>query len=107
MANTPKVSTPIHTGLLTNSYPPNSGVFNEGAINFIRPIISFLVNNGAPLLANVYPYYAYANNPQAVSLDDALFTQQRINDAGYQNLFDAIMDAVYAALEKEGASVAI
>ncbi|TKY67234.1 Glucan endo-1,3-beta-glucosidase [Spatholobus suberectus] len=99
-----KVSTAIDSTLITNSYPPNNGVFTDNASPYIKPIISFLVNNGAPLLANVYPYFAYANDQQSITLAYALFTQQGNNDAGYQNLFDAMLDSIYAALEKVGAS---
>ncbi|KAK7815156.1 glucan endo-1 [Quercus suber] len=35
-------------------------------------VISFLANNGAPLLANVYPYFSYIDKPQSISLDYAL-----------------------------------
>lgn len=42
-------------------------------------------------------------DPQHNTLNYVLFTQQNKNDAGYQNLFDAILDAHYAALEKAGA----
>ncbi|TKY67807.1 Glucan endo-1,3-beta-glucosidase [Spatholobus suberectus] len=99
-----KVSTAIDTSLITNSYPPDNGVFTGNADLYIRPIINFLVNNGAPLLANVYPYFTYANDQQSISLAYALFSQQGNNDAGYQNLFDAMLDSIYAALEKVGAS---
>ncbi|KAG4939032.1 hypothetical protein AAZX31_16G103000 [Glycine max] len=98
-----KVSTAIDTTLVTDSYPPNNGVFTADASPYIGPIINFLVNNGAPLLANVYPYFAYVNNQQDISLPYALFTQQGTNDIGYQNLFDAMLDSIYAALEKIGA----
>ncbi|TKY67237.1 Glucan endo-1,3-beta-glucosidase [Spatholobus suberectus] len=99
-----KVSTAIDSTMITNSYPPNNGIFTDDASPYIKPIISFLINNGAPLLANVYPYFAYANDQQSITLAYALFTQQGNNDAGYQNLFDAMLDSIYAALEKVGAS---
>ncbi|XP_020215077.1 glucan endo-1,3-beta-glucosidase [Cajanus cajan] len=98
-----KVSTAIKFDLIMNSYPPNDGAFTDEAKSYITPIINFLVSNGAPLLANVYPYFAYAGD-QSIPLAYALFTQQGNNDVGYQNLFDAMLDAVYAALEKLGAS---
>ncbi|KAL2966207.1 hypothetical protein AAZX31_16G103300 [Glycine max] len=98
-----KVSTAIDATLLTNSYPPNNGVFTADASPYIGPIINFLVKNGAPLLANVYPYFAYVNDQQDINLPYALFTQQGTNDIGYQNLFDAMLDSIYAALEKIGA----
>lgn len=105
LQNQIKVSTAIDTTLIENSYPPNNGAFTSDASSYIQPIISFLVNNGAPLLANVYPYFAYANDKQqSISVEYALFTQQTTNDVGYKNLFDAMLDAIYAALEKLGAS---
>nr|KYP36201.1 Glucan endo-1,3-beta-glucosidase [Cajanus cajan] len=99
-----KVATSIDGTVITNSYPPNNGAFTADAMPYITPIIKFLVENGTPLLANVYPYFAYANDQQHVSLAYALFTQQGNNDVGYQNLFDAMVDSIYAALEKVGAS---
>ncbi|XP_054819665.1 glucan endo-1,3-beta-glucosidase-like [Prosopis cineraria] len=99
-----KVSTAIDSTLIQNSYPPNNGAFTGPASGFIKPIITFLSNNGAPLLANIYPYFSYTGNTQSISLAYALFTQQGKNGAGYQNLFDALLDSMYAALEKIGAS---
>ncbi|MED6186335.1 hypothetical protein PIB30_065665 [Stylosanthes scabra] len=90
------------TLLLGNSYPPSAGAFSQIAIGYVQQIINFLVRNGSPFLANIYPYFAYAGNQKDISLDYALFTQQGTNDVGYQNLFDAMLDATYAALEKIG-----
>nr|AFK41254.1 unknown [Lotus japonicus] len=98
-----KVSLAIKTSLVANPYPPENGVFSDEARSYITPIVDFLKSNGAPLLANVYTYFAHVDDPQHNSLNYALFTQQEKNDAGYQNLFDAILDGVYAALEKAGA----
>ena len=98
-----KVSTAIDSSLIGKSYPPNQGVFSDNAKQYMQQITSFLVNNGSPLLANIYPYFAYANDQQDIPLAYALFTQQGNNDVGYQNLFDAMLDSTYAALENIGA----
>ncbi|CAJ1933989.1 unnamed protein product [Sphenostylis stenocarpa] len=104
-ANLPiKVSTAIDSTLIGNAYPPNDGVFTSEAEPYIKPIIDLLKRNGAPLLANVYPYFAYVGDQQNIPLSYALFTQQGENSVGYQNLFDAMLDATYSALEKVGAS---
>ncbi|MQL91610.1 hypothetical protein Taro_024231 [Colocasia esculenta] len=64
---------------------------------------------GAPLLVNVYPYFSNVGDPENVDLDYAQFTMPDIvvvdgyNDFEYQNLFDAMVDAVYTALERVGA----
>jgi len=104
LQNQIKISTAIHMGLLGSSYPPSAGAFSDSTIPYITPIVAFLVNTGAPLLANVYPYFSYIGDPQNIPLDFALFKQQGNNAVGYQNLFDAQLDSVYAALEKVGGS---
>ncbi|KAK6941782.1 Glycoside hydrolase family 17 [Dillenia turbinata] len=108
LANQIKVSTPIETGLLGKSYPPSEGAFDPNAQGFIGPIIQFLVNINSPLLANVYPYFSYIYDPQEISLEYALFTSPSVvftdDNLEYRNLFDALLDALYAALEKSGGS---
>ncbi|XP_021751517.1 glucan endo-1,3-beta-glucosidase-like [Chenopodium quinoa] len=102
-----KVSTSIGTDLVVNAYPPSSGQF--GNTNYIIPIVDFIKSNGSPLMVNIYPYFAYVNNRQQISLDYALFTAPGTvvtdskNGKNYQNLFDALADATYAALDRVGA----
>ncbi|CAO2181774.1 unnamed protein product [Urochloa humidicola] len=100
-----KVSTAVQSGVIANSFPPSSGVFAQG---YMVDIARYLASTGAPLLANIYPYFAYRGNPRDISLGYATFqpgTNVRDNGNGltYTNLFDAMTDAVVAALEKAGA----
>nr|BAM28606.1 beta-1,3-glucanase [Nepenthes alata] len=103
------VSTAIKFDLLGNSNPPSAGSFNSSAVSYITPIINFLKSNGAPLLANIYPYFSYVDNPQSININYALFTSPGtvVTDTGnglkYQNLFDAMVDSVYAAVARVGA----
>ncbi|RLN22534.1 glucan endo-1,3-beta-glucosidase GII-like [Panicum miliaceum] len=105
LADSIKVSTAVKMNVLDdNSSPPSNGVFRDPSV--MSPIVQFLANNGAPLLANVYPYFAYKDS-QGIELNYALFepsstTVVDTNGLTYTNLFDAMVDAVHAALEKAG-----
>ncbi|KAI7980317.1 hypothetical protein LOK49_Contig167G00014 [Camellia lanceoleosa] len=107
LENQIKVSTAIHSRFLANSFPPSQGSFRpEIPLSFIDPIIIFLLNSGSPLLVNLYPYFSYAANMNNIDLDYALFTSPSVvmtdGSLQYQNLFDAMLDAFYSAIEKAG-----
>jgi exo-beta-1,3-glucanase (GH17 family) len=101
-----KVSTAVRMDVLTNTFPPSSAVFAEP---YMAEVARFLQTINTPLLVNVYPYFAYQGNPSDISLSYALFQPGAppVTDSGnglvYTNLFDAMVDSMYAALEKAGA----
>ncbi|KAL6614326.1 hypothetical protein ACP70R_036596 [Stipagrostis hirtigluma subsp. patula] len=103
------VTTAVATSVLGSSYPPSQGAFSEAALPAVGPIVSFLASRATPLLVNVYPYFAYSADPSSVPLDYALLSsapggKAAVTDGGvaYTNMFDAIVDAVHAALERAG-----
>ncbi|XP_062230919.1 glucan endo-1,3-beta-glucosidase GII-like isoform X1 [Phragmites australis] len=100
-----KVSTSVRFDAIADSYPPSNGVFAQ---SYMTDIARYLASIGAPLLANVYPYFAYRDNPRDIKLNYATFqpgttVRDDGNGLAYTNLFDAMVDAIYAALEKAGA----
>ncbi|KAK1366489.1 Acidic class II 1,3-beta-glucanase [Heracleum sosnowskyi] len=102
-----KVSTATYSGLIGPSSPPSQGAFKDNAQEFMKQIIDFLVQNDLPLLANIYPYFSYEANDNE-KLEYALFTTPDVivqdGDLGYKNLFDALLDVMYSAVEKMGGS---
>uniref|UniRef100_M0ZQP9 Glucan endo-1,3-beta-glucosidase n=1 Tax=Solanum tuberosum TaxID=4113 RepID=M0ZQP9_SOLTU len=95
-----KVSTATYSGLLANTYPPKDSIFREEFKGFINPIIEFLARNNLPILANIFPYFGHIYNMVDIPLSYALFNHE--NSIGYQNLFDALLDSTYFAIEKAG-----
>ncbi|KAG6546637.1 hypothetical protein Mapa_011826 [Marchantia paleacea] len=99
-----KVSTPHSLSVLSNSYPPSQGKFNDTyAATIIQPILNFLYTTGSYVMVNVYPFFAYKGNPAEVALNYALFqptTQVKdpATNLQYSCLFDAQVDAFYSAM---------
>uniref|UniRef100_N1QPY6 Glucan endo-1,3-beta-glucosidase GII n=1 Tax=Aegilops tauschii TaxID=37682 RepID=N1QPY6_AEGTA len=98
------VSTAVKMSVLASSSPPSDGAFKDA---YMTDVAQLLKATGAPLLANVYPYFAIKGDPN-IDLSYALFQQSTttVSDNGltYINLFDAMVDAVYTAMEKVGAA---
>ncbi|KAJ4725159.1 putative Glucan endo-1,3-beta-glucosidase [Melia azedarach] len=103
-----KVSTPVALGALQNSYPSSAGSFKTELIEpVMKPMLDFLRRTQSYFMANVYPFFAYAANSDTISLDYALFkdnpgSPDSGNGLKYTNLFDAQLDAVYAAIKAIG-----
>ncbi|GAB2271975.1 hypothetical protein Dimus_006805 [Dionaea muscipula] len=98
-----KVSTVVAMSVLSASYPPSAGVFSAESAPHMSKILSFLARTGSPIFVNCYPYFAYAAAPQQISLDYALFrakTPVVDGNLKYYSLFDAMVDAFIAAMEK-------
>ncbi|GKV19591.1 hypothetical protein SLEP1_g29828 [Rubroshorea leprosula] len=104
LSNYIQVSTAVHSAVLGSSYPPSAGAFRDDVAGIMTNIVKFLHSNNAPLPINVYPYFAYASDPGHISLDYALFRSKKpvVIDGNlkYYNLFDAMVDAFAAAMEK-------
>ncbi|KAI3887602.1 hypothetical protein MKX03_013792, partial [Papaver bracteatum] len=111
------VSTTVPINVLGITYPPSKGKFSPVTAPIMEPIVAFLASESYPLLVNVYPYFAYIDLPEHIMLNYALFKYKKtvVRDAvkdgqvfRYKNLFDVMVDAFYATLEKsDGSNVTI
>ncbi|XP_023731102.1 glucan endo-1,3-beta-glucosidase 12 [Lactuca sativa] len=99
-----KLSSPVALSALQNSYPSSAGSFRPELIESVfKPMFEFLRETGSYLMVNAYPFFAYEANSDVISLDYSLFRENPgVPDAGnglrYFNLFDAQIDAVFAAM---------
>lgn len=100
-----KVSSPVALSALQSSYPPSSGVFKSDLIEpVVKPMLTFLQQTGSYLMVNSYPFFAYEANTDTISLDYALLrpnegVKDSANGNVYKSLFEAQLDAVFAALD--------
>ncbi|MBA0702932.1 hypothetical protein Goari_026845 [Gossypium aridum] len=101
-----KLSSPQAASVLSVSYPPSLGAFDPSLRAVLRPLLSFLHETKSPFMVNVYPYFSYTSSrSNQVTLDYALFRRNDMVQDGqlmYGNLFEASLDAVVHAMEKEG-----
>ncbi|CAN6886485.1 unnamed protein product [Brassica oleracea] len=102
-----EVSSPHSETVFANSYPPSDCTFRDDVVPFMKPLLAFFWPIGSPFYINAYPFLAYKSDPSHIDLNYALFEHSDgIYDAKtklrYDNMFDAMVDASYAALEKAG-----
>uniref|UniRef100_A0ACD5WJ60 Uncharacterized protein n=1 Tax=Avena sativa TaxID=4498 RepID=A0ACD5WJ60_AVESA len=109
-----QVSTAVRMDVLSSSSPPSSGTFKDGYIKDVLAVLNSTYATGltVPLLVNVYPYFAYTGDTKNIDLNFALFQPSSTvirdnNGLNYTNLFDAMVDAVYAALKRENLVVPV
>ncbi|XVF02466.1 hypothetical protein REPUB_Repub04eG0177800 [Reevesia pubescens] len=103
--STIKLSSPQAASVLSISYPPSLGTFDPSVRSVLLPLLKFLSDTKSPFMVNVYPYFSYISSLKHVSLDYALFRSEAMVQDGmlmYGNLFEASIDAVLYAMEKEG-----
>ncbi|KAJ6681722.1 GLYCOSYL HYDROLASE SUPERFAMILY PROTEIN [Salix koriyanagi] len=100
------ITTVIPGNALESSFPPSAGAFSSDISDVMVSVAGILATSDAPLMINVYPYFAYASDPSQVPANYASFTATDpvVTDGSflYFNLFDAMVDAFHAALEKIG-----
>ncbi|XP_030496086.2 glucan endo-1,3-beta-glucosidase [Cannabis sativa] len=108
LADSIKLSSPQAASVLSTSYPPSSASFDPSLRFAMIPLLQFLTETGSPFMVNLYPYFSYINSkPEEVSLDYALFRSEpdrTVRDGAfeYSNVYDASIDALVYAMEKEG-----
>ncbi|XP_038717668.1 glucan endo-1,3-beta-glucosidase 14-like [Tripterygium wilfordii] len=107
LEKTVEVSSPNSEAVFANSFPPSSCVFREDVLVYMKPLLQFFSQIGSPFYINAYPFLAYKNDPEHIDIRYALFEKNPgIYDAKtnlhYSNMFEAQVDAAYAALEKAG-----
>ncbi|XP_052183060.1 glucan endo-1,3-beta-glucosidase 14-like isoform X2 [Diospyros lotus] len=107
LARTIEVSSPHSEAVFANSYPPSACVFKDTVLPIMKPLLQFFSQIGSPFYINAYPFLAYKSDPEHIDLNYALFKSNAgVFDAKtrlhYDNMFDAMVDAAYAALEKAG-----
>ncbi|XP_030460372.1 glucan endo-1,3-beta-glucosidase 12 [Syzygium oleosum] len=103
--NAIKISSPIALSALQASYPSSAGSFRPELIEPVfKPMLEFLRQTGSYLMVNAYPFFAYESNSDVISQNYALFRENPgVVDSGnglrYFSLFDAQIDAVFAAMK--------
>nr|GMD37319.1 glucan endo-1,3-beta-glucosidase 14 isoform X2 [Ipomoea batatas] len=104
-----EVSSPHSEAVFESTYPPSAGAFKQSLLPYLKPLLQFFHHTGSPFYINAYPFLAYKFDPSHIDLQYALFESNAgINDnttkLHYDNMFDAMLDASFFALEKLGFS---
>ncbi|XAR50546.1 Glucan endo-1,3-beta-D-glucosidase [Bertholletia excelsa] len=102
-----EVNSPHSEAVFANSYPPSACIFKDTVLPYMKPLLQFFSQINSPFYVNAYPFLAYMSDPEHIDINYALFKKNAgIYDAKtklrYNNMFEAQIDAAYAALEKVG-----
>ena len=68
-----KVSTPLSSSIILDSFPPSQAFFNSSLDPVLVPMLKFLQSTGSFLMLNVYPYYDYMQANGVIPSDYSLF----------------------------------
>eukprot|EP00250_Pteridium_aquilinum_P006927 c16750_g1_i1 orf=283-1857(-) len=108
LQNQVKLSTPLSTSLILDSFPPSQAFFNKTLNSLMLPMLNFLSQTGSYVMLNIDTYSIYKASNSIISLDYALF--QPLPPGGvsvdsntlltYTNLFDAVLDSAFYALAR-------
>ncbi|KAF2318064.1 hypothetical protein GH714_041398 [Hevea brasiliensis] len=106
-ADVVQITTAHSQAVFANSYPPSSCVFRDNVVQYMKPLLEFFSQIGSPFCLNAYPFLAYMSDPENIDVNYALFQKTQgiydpKTDLHYDNMLDAQIDAVYAALEDAG-----
>ncbi|KAL2521785.1 Glucan endo-1 [Forsythia ovata] len=101
-----KVSTPLASSIILDSFPPSQAFFNHSWNPVLIPMLNFLQSTDSYFMLNVYPYFDYMQSNGVIPLDYTLLKPLPSNkeavDANtllhYSNVFDAMVDAAYFAM---------
>ncbi|KAK8608072.1 hypothetical protein V6N13_023506 [Hibiscus sabdariffa] len=104
-----QVSTPNSLAVLQESFPPSAGSFKSEVSAIMSQYLQFLASTGSPFWINAYPYFAYKDAPDNVSLDYVLFNKNPgmvdpYTKLHYDNMLYAQVDAVVYAMFRLGYS---
>lgn len=107
LASSIEVSSPHSEAVFANSYPPSACIFKEDIASYMKPLLEFFSQIKSPFYINAYPFLAYKSDPEHIDLNYALFKKNpgildTKTNLHYDNMFDAMVDASYFALEKAG-----
>ncbi|KAH0467361.1 hypothetical protein IEQ34_004599 [Dendrobium chrysotoxum] len=102
-----QISSPHSQAVFANSYPPSNCTFKDSIFQYMKPILDFFSKIDSPFSLNIYPFIAYKSDPQHIDLNYALFQPNHgildpLTNLHYDNMFDAEIDAAYAALDAAG-----
>ncbi|PSS02547.1 Glucan endo-1,3-beta-glucosidase [Actinidia chinensis var. chinensis] len=101
------VSAPSSLAILSESYPPSAGCFRQELAAVMPQLLQFLDSTRAPFWINAYPYFAFKDEPNNISLDYVIFNSNLgmvdpYTKFHYDNMLYAQVDAVIFSMARMG-----